>query len=121
MTNTKPTTAIRNAINVIAAKGIFVALPIVFLWFGGMKFTAYEAGAIEGLIANSPFVSFILQLFGTQGTSNLIGTIELIIAGLLALRFVAPKFAAIGAAGATLTFLLTSASSFQRPASSLKM
>ena len=30
------------------------ALIIVFLWFGGMKFTSYEANAIAPFIANSP-------------------------------------------------------------------
>ncbi len=109
------TTPLRNAVKFSAEKGIFIALPIVFLWFGGMKFTAYEAAAIEGLVANSPFISFILNIFGAQGASNLIGVVELTIATLLALRFVAPKLAAIGAAGAAFTFLLTFSFFFSTP------
>lgn len=89
-------------------KLVFLSLVAVFLWFGAMKFTAYEAEAIEGLIANSPFVSFLLDLFGRSGAAILIGTIELIIAALLAMRYVAPRFAALGAFGASATFLLTS-------------
>ncbi|WP_371228832.1 DUF417 family protein [Roseovarius sp. 2305UL8-3] len=94
-------------LDVVADKAIFVALPIVFLWFGAMKFTAYEAGAIEGLVANSPFLALLYNILSVQAVSNLIGTVELIIAALLALRFVAPKLAAIGAAGAVATFAVT--------------
>ena len=106
---------VRNVIRAVAKKGLFVALPIVFLWFGGMKFTAYEAGAIEGLIANSPLVAWLLSVFSPQGASNLIGTVEIAIAILLAVRFVAPKLAAIGAAGAVLTFVVTFSFFFSTP------
>lgn len=105
----------RNLIHPIAHKGMFVALAIVFLWFGGMKFTAYEAGAIEGLIANSPFISFLLGISSAQGASNLIGTVEIVIAILLAMRFINPKLSALGAAGAAATFLLTSSFFFTTP------
>ena len=90
----------------IGEKMIFLSLVLVFVWFGAMKFTAYEA--IEGLMANSPFVFFLLDLFGRDGAAALIGTVELVIAGLLAMRYLAPRFAIAGAIGASATFLLTS-------------
>lgn len=86
----------------------FVALPIIFFWFGGMKFTAYEAEAINGLIANSPFISFLLGIFSGQAVSNLIGSVEIVIGLLIALRFAAPKLAHYGALAAAATFVLTS-------------
>lgn len=86
----------------------FVALPIIFVWFGAMKFTAYEAEAINGLIANSPFIGFLLGIFSGQGISNLIGGIEIIIGLLIAARFVAPRLAHYGALAAAATFVLTS-------------
>ena len=88
-------------------KGLFFSLVIVFLWFGGMKFTAYEAGAIEGLVANSPILSLLYTQLGAQGLSNLIGITELLIAVLLSFRFVIPVVAVVGAAGAIATFLVT--------------
>lgn len=97
-----------SSINRIAEIGIFVTLTIVFLWFGGMKFTQYEAEAIEGLIANSPFISFSLSLFSAGTVSKLIGSVELLIALLLALRFMLPGLAVFGALGASATFALTS-------------
>jgi len=92
----------------LTGKAMFFSLALVFLWFGGMKFTAYEAEAIQGLIENSPFVFFLLDLFGANGAARLIGIVELTIAGLLATRYLAPRLAAVGALGASATFVLTS-------------
>ena len=39
------------------------ALVIVFIWFGGMKFTAYEAQGIAPFIASRPFMSWLHALF----------------------------------------------------------
>ncbi|GJH30037.1 DUF417 family protein [Caballeronia novacaledonica] len=35
------------------------ALVVVFLWFGAMKFTAYEANGIAPFIINSPIMSWL--------------------------------------------------------------
>ena len=35
------------------------ALVLVLVWIGAMKFTAYEAGAIQPLVANSPLMSWL--------------------------------------------------------------
>ena len=48
-----------------------IALVIVFLWFGCMKFTHYEATGNSGLIANSPFMSWMNTAFGIQGASEI--------------------------------------------------
>lgn len=53
------------------------ALVTVFLWFGGMKFTGYEANGIAPFIANSPIMSWLHVLFGAQGASYVIGVLEL--------------------------------------------
>ncbi|SDX45868.1 DUF417 family protein [Marinobacter mobilis] len=91
----------------LAPKALYFSLVIVFLWFGLMKFSSYEAQAIEGLVANSPFLKVLYHFFSVQVASAVIGTIEVTIAVLLSLRFFLPKLAAIGAAGAVVTFLLT--------------
>lgn len=49
------------------------ALVLVLLWIGAMKFTAYEAGAIQPLGANSPLRFWLYAVFSVQPTSNLIG------------------------------------------------
>lgn len=99
----------------LASKGIVAALILVFLWFGGMKFTAYEAGAIRGLVENSPLMGWIYAFLSEGAVSKLIGTTELIIAGLLAARFFAPKLAVYGALGAIATFVVTLSFFFSTP------
>ena len=88
-------------------------LVLVFAWIGAMKFTAYEASAIEGLVASSPLLSWLYAIFDLQRAAYLIGAIEITAAVLLAFR---PWSALAGAAGAalvaattavTLTFLAT--------------
>lgn len=106
-TNAQNAGGLERFLDAVSGKLVFFALSLVFLWFGAMKFTAYEAEAIEGLIANSPFVFFLLDIFGASTASKLIGIVELTIAGLLAARFVSPRLAVFGALGASATFLLT--------------
>jgi reactive chlorine resistance protein C len=88
-------------------------LALVFLWIGGMKFTAYEAGAIKGLVASSPLMSWLYSVLDVRGVANLIGTAEITAGLLLVLR---PWNAAAGAIGGllaaattavTLTFLFS--------------
>ncbi|MGO6724662.1 DUF417 family protein [Rhizobium leguminosarum] len=84
-----------------------IALIVIFVWFGCMKFTAYEANGNAGLIANSPFMSWMNVAFGIQGASYVIGTIELSTAAALLLGAFVPLFSALGAAMSTATFCIT--------------
>jgi uncharacterized membrane protein YkgB len=61
------------------------SIVLVLGWIGAMKFTAYEAGAIEGLVASSPLTAWLYSILDLQGAANLIGTIE--IATALAVTF----------------------------------
>ena len=83
------------------------ALVVVFLWFGGMKFTAYEADGIAPFIANSPIMSWLHTLFGVQGASYVIGALELSTAAALILGAFKPFFSALGAAMSIGTYLIT--------------
>ncbi|MGB3836122.1 YkgB family protein [Castellaniella sp.] len=83
------------------------ALVIIFLWFGGMKFTVYEANGIAPFIANSPIMSWLHALFGVQGASYVIGVLELSTAGALILGAFQPVFSALGAAMSAATYLIT--------------
>lgn len=88
-------------------------LAFVFAAISLMKFTAYEAEAIQGLVASSPLLSWLYGVFSVRGLSAAIGVVEVSAAILLALR---PWSARAGAAGAavisatlitTLTFLFS--------------
>ncbi|MEJ6403145.1 YkgB family protein [Yoonia sp. 2307UL14-13] len=95
-------------INHVGIHSIRLSTATVLGWIGAMKFTAYEAGAIEGLVVSSPLTSWLYQVFSLQGASNLIGTTEIVTALLLLWGFKSPRAALIGAIGAVLTFLVTS-------------
>lgn len=83
------------------------ALVVIFLWFGGMKFTAYEANGIAPFIANSPMMSWLHILFGVQGASYAIGVLELSTAAALILGAFRPIFSVLGAAMSAATYLIT--------------
>jgi uncharacterized membrane protein YkgB len=82
------------------------ALVMVFVWFGAMKFTAYEADGIAPFIGHSPIMSW-LGIFGIQGQSYFIGAIELLTALVLILGAIRPLFSALGALMSAATYLIT--------------
>lgn len=84
-----------------------VATATILIWIGAMKFTAYEAGAIQGLVQSSPLTSWLYAVFSVQGAANLIGSLEIATAVLLLLGAKFPKAALAGALGATATFAVT--------------
>jgi uncharacterized membrane protein YkgB len=102
-----------------------VAIAIVFLWIGALKFVPYEADSITPFVANSPFMSFFYEhpdqykahlthegelkpaerAWQTENNTyrfaNGLGSVEIII-GLLTLIGVASR--GLGLLGATLAF-----------------
>jgi uncharacterized membrane protein YkgB len=91
----------------IGAGVIRYGLVIVLLWVGALKFTAYEAEGIQGLVANSPLMSWMLGIMSVQGVSMLIGTVEIVLGLMIATRPFAPQISAIGSLGAIIMFLIT--------------
>lgn len=90
-------------------------LVIVLGWIGAMKFTAYEAKGIEGLIKTSPLMSWLYNFLSLQATSNLIGVTELLAAVLIAIKPLAAKLSAVGSVLAICTFLSTLTFLFSLP------
>lgn len=94
-------------------------LVIVIGWIGLVKFTEFEAKGIEPLVANSPFMSWMYDIFSVTTFSALLGVVEVAAAVLLAIKPLAPKLSAVGsviAIGlfvATLSFLFTTPGVFE--------
>lgn len=99
--------AIGDRVSAIGFTALRFSTATVLAWIGAMKFTAYEAGAIEGLVASSPLTSWLYSVFSLQGASNLIGATEIAIAALLVLGTKIPKAALLGGIGAIATFFVT--------------
>ena len=80
----------------ISRIGPYVSLAIIYAWFGGMKFTEYEANGLVPLVENSPLVSWFYALLSVRGFSNFLGFVELSIGLLIILRLASPIFSAAG-------------------------
>jgi reactive chlorine resistance protein C len=123
---------IRKALQLLARSDRFgahllrIAIAIVFLWIGGLKFAPYEADSITPFVANSPLMSFFYErpdeykahltregelkpaerawqtANNTYGFSRGLGTLEIII-GLLTLAGLVSR--RVGFVGAVLSFL----------------
>jgi reactive chlorine resistance protein C len=91
------------------------AIVLVLVWIGAMKFTAYEAGAIEPLVANSPLMSWLYGVFSVQTTSNLIGVAEIAAGVLIALRPWSAIACVLGSLAAIATFVVTLTFLFSTP------
>lgn len=85
---------------------------LLLLW-GSFKFFAFEATAIQPLVAHSPFLGWLYPLVGLRGTSAIFGVFEVGAALLIATRRWLPRvsgYASIAASGMfviTLSFLVT--------------
>lgn len=91
----------------IGANVLRYGLVIILLWVGALKFTAYEAEGIQGLVANSPLMSWMLSIMSVQGVAMLLGVVEIVLGLLIAARPFAPQISAIGSIGAIVMFLIT--------------
>lgn len=104
--------------NQLARSGYYISLfgaALILLWIGIFKFTPTEAAAIKPLVENHFLTFFVYKIMNVQAVSNLIGTIEIIIALLLifSAKFaVLKKYAGIGM---IVTFLVTLSYLFTTP------
>ena len=90
-------------------------LVLVVGWIGAMKFTAYEAAGIQPLVANSPLMGWMYGFLSVRAFSNLLGTVEVAVAVMIALRPVSPRIAAVGSGMAVMMFLTTLSFLFSTP------
>lgn len=88
-------------------------LVLLLVMWGGFKFAAFEAEAIQPLVSSSPFLSWLYLLFDVRTVSALFGIFEITAGVLIATRRWLPRvsgFASVAASGMfviTLSFLFT--------------
>ncbi|KQZ81234.1 MULTISPECIES: DUF417 family protein [unclassified Pseudomonas] len=99
----------------IGTYGIYFALAVIYFWFGGMKFTHYEAQGLVPLVSNSPLLGWVYQLFSVDLFSSLLGVLEVSIGVLIAGRLFSPKLSLIGGALSAGLFFTTLSFMFSTP------
>jgi reactive chlorine resistance protein C len=98
---------------------LHVSLAVIYFWFGGMKFTDYEAQGLVPLVANSPLLSWFYGIFSVRGFSTFLGFVEISIGMLVLAGLVWSAAGALGgllSAGlfvTTLTFMASTPGVFE--------
>jgi uncharacterized membrane protein YkgB len=87
-------------------------LVVVLAWIGFGKFVKMEARV---LIENSPFMSWILDVFSVTTVGRGLGTMEIVAAILIAVRPLWPRASAVGSVLAVILFVGTLSFLFTTP------
>jgi uncharacterized membrane protein YkgB len=90
-------------------------LVVVIGWIGLLKFTTYEAMGIQPLVANSPMMRWVYDVFSITTFSTLLGVLEVATAVLIAIKPWWPKLSVIGSVIATGLFVATLSFLFTTP------
>ena len=99
----------------VSQRAIRYSIVLVLGWIGAMKFTGYEAVAIEGLVASSPLMSWLYSVGSLQGVSNFIGFVEIVVAVFLVIGAWNRRAAVIGSVCAIVIFTTTLTFLFSAP------
>ncbi len=114
----QPDNAITKAEHPVAVVGrqvVRYGLVIVIAWIGALKFTSYEATAIQPLIAHSPLMSWLYHILSVRALAAGLGSVEITAAVLIAVRLAWPRISAAGSLIAVLLFLSTLSLLFTTP------
>ena len=95
--------------------GAYLALAIIYFWFGGMKFTHYEAEGLVPLVSNSPLLGWVYSIFSVDMFSSLLGILEISIGTLIAGSMLSPKLSVVGGALSAGLFFTTLSFMFSTP------
>lgn len=90
-----------------SAAGLYLSVTVIYAWFGGMKFTAYEAQGLVDLVSNNPLVSWMYSISSVRGFSNFLGVLEISIGALIAARLISPVYSLAGGVLSSGLFLTT--------------
>jgi reactive chlorine resistance protein C len=115
MTITQIRSAKQSTIDTVGGLAARYGLVIVIGAFGLLKFTEYEAKGIEPLVSESPFMSWLYDIFSVYTFSVLLGVFEVAAAVLIALKPWWPKVSILGSALAILLFAATISFLFTTP------
>jgi reactive chlorine resistance protein C len=90
-------------------------LVFLLLFWGGLKFAAFEAAAIQPFLAHSPLLAWMLVVFDGRTASAIIGVIEILLALGILTRHLWPRVSGLASLGASGMFLVTLSFLFTTP------
>jgi len=90
-----------------AIHALRASLVFIFLLFGIAKFAAYEAEGVARTAENYWLFAWMYPLWGLQGASSAIGTVELTTGALIAAGAFSARAGLVGALMGMATFLVT--------------
>lgn len=93
----------------------FFGMVALLLWLGAYKFAPTEAKAIEPLVMNHPLSGWLYQIMSSQSVSNLVGSVEILVAIGLLLGLLKPRVGYWAAWVATIIFVVTLSFMFTTP------
>ena len=112
-----PQEFMKSLINILIRSGILkedldyhlirASMVIIFLFFGYQKWFEYESQVLIPYISNGPLIFWMYPVFGIRGASWFLGCSEWLFGTLLFLGFWNKKLGILGAAGSTVTFIMT--------------
>jgi reactive chlorine resistance protein C len=115
MTFTQIRSARQSTIDAVGGLMARYGLVVVLVWYGGLKFMNYEAQGIQPLVSESPFMSWLYNIFSVYAFSALLGVFEITAAVLLAVKPWWPKVSIFGSLLAMALFVATISFMFTTP------
>jgi reactive chlorine resistance protein C len=112
---TRPITTLDRTISVAGGLLARYGLVLVLAWYGVLKFMVFEAEGIVPLVSESPFMSWLYDIFSVRTFSALLGVFELAAAVLLAVKPWWPKVSIFGSILAIVLFIATVSFLFTTP------
>jgi reactive chlorine resistance protein C len=82
-------------------------LVLVIGWIGALKFANFQANQIQPLVASSPFMGWLYNIFPVYTFSALLGVFEVAAAVLIAIKPLSPRLSIVGSLMAIVLFLAT--------------
>ncbi|WP_282918304.1 DUF417 family protein [Porphyromonas macacae] len=98
--------------------GFYITLfgaAIILLWIGIFKFTSAEAMAIKPLVEHHPLTFWVYDVFDVQTVSNVVGSVEILVAVLLLLSLRFYSLRRYAGFGVLVIFLTTISYLFSTP------
>jgi reactive chlorine resistance protein C len=105
----------KHNIDAVGSAAARYGLAVVIGAFGLLKFTEYEAQGIAPLVSESPFMSWLYEIFSVYTFSVLLGVFEVAAAVLIAVKPWWPRASILGSALAILLFVVTISFLFTTP------